>query len=73
MKVDELRKKDSNELQKELTVLLKQQFKMRMQRGSGQSIKTHLIKEVRRDVARIKTILKEVEMKAVDKGEKNDG
>lgn len=59
MKASELREKSVDELQAELTSTLEEQFKLRMQAASGQQVQTHLFKETRRNVARIKTILKE--------------
>ncbi|MCI0504852.1 MAG: 50S ribosomal protein L29 [Gammaproteobacteria bacterium] len=64
MKAEELRKKNSNELQGELQELLKEQFKLRMQKGSGQMSNPARIKAVRRDIARIKTIMNEMGNKA---------
>ncbi len=59
MKATELRNKSVDELTKELLALLKEQFNLRMQRGTGQSAKSHLFKKVKASIARIKTILKE--------------
>lgn len=59
MKANELRTKSSKELQDELHALLKQQFNLRMQKATGQLSVTHQIKTVRRDIARLKTILNE--------------
>ena len=59
MKVEELRKKNSSELQNELQELLKEQFKMRMQKSSGQMSNTARFKSLRRDIARIKTVMNE--------------
>lgn len=55
----ELRKKSKEELTSELLALLKEQFNLRMQRGTGQSPKPHLFKKVKTAIARIKTILHE--------------
>ncbi|MFO5801952.1 50S ribosomal protein L29 [Klebsiella pneumoniae] len=41
----------------ELLNLLREQFNLRMQAASGQLQQTHLLKQVRRDVARVKTLL----------------
>jgi large subunit ribosomal protein L29 len=60
MKAEELRKKNSKELQEELDELLKEQFKLRMQKGSGQMSNPARFKTVRRDIARIKTIMTEM-------------
>ena len=59
MKATDLRAKDPADLNKELTAKLREQFNLRMQRGSGQLTRSHQLKEVRRTIARIKTILKE--------------
>jgi large subunit ribosomal protein L29 len=59
MKATELRNKSTEELNKELLALLKEQFNLRFQRGAGQPPKSNLFKKVRLDIARVKTILKE--------------
>lgn len=59
MKASELREKSVNELQMELDSQLEAQFKLRMQLSTGQLQQTHKMKEVRRDIARIKTLLNE--------------
>lgn len=59
MKASELRDKSVEELNKELLTQLESQFKLRMQKNTGQLNQTHLLKEARRDVARIKTVLSE--------------
>lgn len=59
MKATDLRAKDPADLNKELTEELRKQFNLRMQRGSGQLTRSHQLKEVRRSIARIKTILNE--------------
>lgn len=51
--------KSAAELKEELLNLRKEQFNLRMQRGAGQMSKPHLFKAVRRDIARIKTVLTE--------------
>ena len=61
MKTTELKQKSVDELKKEIFSLLKEQFNLRMQRGMGQVAKPHLFTRVRRDIARIKTILREKE------------
>ena len=55
----DLRKKSVDELEKELLTLLKDQFTYRMQRSTGQLSQPHLLKGVRRDIARIKTVIQE--------------
>jgi large subunit ribosomal protein L29 len=57
MKVSEMKEKSVDELKDELLNLKREQFTLRMQKGSGQLEKNHRLKEVRRDVARVKTIL----------------
>ncbi len=59
MKVSELRQKTVEDLQKELLESLREQFNLRMQRATGQLSKPHLFREVRRNIARIKTIIGE--------------
>ncbi|RLA03499.1 MAG: 50S ribosomal protein L29 [Gammaproteobacteria bacterium] len=59
MKVSEMKEKSIDELNTELLSLKREQFNLRMQKGSGQLEKSHRMKEVRRDVARVKTILTE--------------
>lgn len=60
MKVADIRQKKPEELKSMVTDLLREQFNLRMQNGSGQLSKPSQIKVVRRDIARIKTILKEM-------------
>jgi large subunit ribosomal protein L29 len=59
MKATELRGRSVEELNTEMLSSLEEQFKLRMQAASGQQVQTHLFKESRRNVARIKTILNE--------------
>ncbi|AEP37261.1 50S ribosomal protein L29 [Taylorella asinigenitalis 14/45] len=59
MKASELRSKDVAELQKELDELLKAQFSLRMQRATQQLTNTSQIGKVRRDIARVRTLLTE--------------
>ena len=59
MKARDLRAKSADELQAEVLRLQKEHFALRMQRASGQLGQSHLLKEVRRDLARVKTIMKE--------------
>jgi large subunit ribosomal protein L29 len=61
MKASDLRKKSSSELETLLTDLNREKFNLRMQRGTGQLSKTSQMKLVRRDIARIKTLLTELE------------
>lgn len=57
MNASELREKSVEELNAEMLINLEDQFKLRMQASSGQQVQTHLFKQARRNVARIKTIL----------------
>ncbi len=59
MKASELREKNPEELNAALLGELETQFKLRMQRSTGQLNETHGMKIARRNVARIKTILTE--------------
>jgi large subunit ribosomal protein L29 len=57
MKSNELREKSVEDLNAALGDELKQQFKLRMQHSTGQFNESHLVKDVRRNIARIKTVL----------------
>ena len=57
MKVNELRAKNPGELQQELMALLKAQFGLRMQHATQQLGNTNQLRNVRRDIARTKTII----------------
>ncbi len=57
MQAKELKNKDLAELQEELNKLLQKQFDLRMARGNGQLTKLHLMREVRRDIARVRTVM----------------
>ena len=59
MKANELRAKSGDALQKELSELLKAQFGLRMQHATQQLTNTSQIKKVRRDIARVRTVLKQ--------------
>ena len=59
MKSNELRAKNGDDLKKELNELLKAQFGMRMQHATQQLANTSQIKKVRRDIARVRTVIKE--------------
>lgn len=60
MKAEELRKKSNDELKEELQELLKEQFKLRMQKSSGQMSNPARFKIVRREIARVKTVMTEM-------------
>jgi large subunit ribosomal protein L29 len=57
MKAVDLRQKSQDELRQELESLKKEQLNLRFQAASGQLENTARVREIRRDVARIKTIL----------------
>ncbi|AYA62946.1 MULTISPECIES: 50S ribosomal protein L29 [Alteromonadaceae] len=57
MKATELKEKSVEELNAELLNLLREQFNLRMQHSTGQLEKTDQLKKVRRNIARVKTIL----------------
>jgi len=57
MKANELKEKSVEEINAELLNLLRKQFEMRMQLNTGQLAQAHLIKQLRRDIARVKTVL----------------
>ena len=59
MKASELRAKSATELQTELESLLKAQFNLRMQKATQQLSNTSQIRQVRRDIARVRTIMAE--------------
>lgn len=60
MDATELRKKKPEELNALLLELVREQFNLRMQKGSGQLGKPSEVKRVRHDIARIKTIMTEI-------------
>ena len=59
MEAAELREKETEELYEELLRLRKEQFGLRMQDASGQLGQYHLLNQVKRDIARVKTIIVE--------------
>ena len=59
MKVQDLRQKSDDELNQEVLDLKKEAFNLRFQRASGQLENTARVRQVRRDIARIKTVLNE--------------
>ncbi len=59
MKPSELRGKNGDELQKELEGLLRAQFGLRMQLATQQLSNTSQMKKVKRDIARVRTIMRE--------------
>jgi large subunit ribosomal protein L29 len=59
MKAHDLRAKKDSELREELSSLLREQFNLRMQRGTGQLATPHDLRRVRKDIARVRTVLNE--------------
>jgi large subunit ribosomal protein L29 len=59
MNVNEMKGKTDIELRDELKALLQEQFNLRMQKGMGQMTNVNELRRVRRDIARIKTIMTE--------------
>jgi len=59
MKADELRNKTAEELNTELLGLRREQLNLRLQKGVGSSPKSHLFKQVKKNIARVKTVLNE--------------
>lgn len=57
MKASELKEKSVEELQEDLLKIRREQLNQRLQRATGQLEKTHEMRSLRRDVARIKTVL----------------
>ena len=64
MKASEVRAKTADELQSELSALRKERFNLRFQRASGQLENTARVRQVRRDIARIMTVLSQRSAKA---------
>ncbi len=58
MKASELAGKGADELRKELDSLLKAQFSLRMQKATQQLSNTSQLRKVRRDIARVRTVLR---------------
>lgn len=57
MKIEDYRKLSVDELQKELLELKREQFTLRIRKGTGDKPKSHLVLQNRRSVARIKTVM----------------
>jgi large subunit ribosomal protein L29 len=64
MKASELRGKSPQDLAEELLTLRREQFNLRMQQATGQLARPHEYGRVRKDIARVKTILAELEQKS---------
>jgi large subunit ribosomal protein L29 len=68
MKAKELRQKDAAELREELLKLRREQFNLRMAQASGQAARPDQFGKVRRNIARVKTVLGEQARATVGKG-----
>ena len=64
MKANELRGKSAKDLEAELLSLRKEQFALRLQRATGQAVKPDQFSKVRRNIARLKTVQRELKVKA---------
>jgi len=64
MDVKELRQKTPAEIEAEIVNLRKEQFNLRMQRGTGQMSRPNLMRKVRKNIARAKTVLNEKQGKS---------
>ena len=60
MKAKELREKSVQQLNEQLLGLLRDQFNLRMQKATGQLGQSHLLSQVKRDIARVKTVLNQL-------------
>ena len=64
MNASDLRSKSQGDLQQDLVELRREQFNLRMQQATGEMTRPHEHKRVRRDIARVKTVLAEQNSKA---------
>ena len=62
MKAVELREKSVADLREELLVLRREQFNLNMAKATGQLAQIHLLGQIRRDIARIKTVIAQKEV-----------
>lgn len=63
MKASQLRQQENTTLKTTLMDLESKQFQLKMKHGSGQLATNHQLSQVRRDIARVKTIMRELETK----------
>ncbi len=70
MTAEDLRTKTPDELSDQLNRLKKEQFNLRFQRANGQLEKTNRIRAVRKDIARIETVMSESRIKATQQDRK---
>lgn len=64
MNANELREKDLPGLEVELVALRREQFNLRMQLGSGQGVRPDQIRKVRKNIARVHTVINEMKKTA---------
>ena len=64
MNAEDLRKKSVEQLSEELLELRREQFNLRMQRATGQLSRPHEYGRVRKDIARVKTVMAELRAKS---------
>ena len=62
MKAVDLREKSVADLKEELLVLRREQFNLNMAKATGQLAQIHLLGQIRRDIARIKTVIAQKEV-----------
>jgi len=60
MNANELKAKTKDELRQEIKELLRAQFSLRMQLSTQQTNKTHELRKVRRDIARVRTVMQQL-------------
>jgi large subunit ribosomal protein L29 len=70
MKAKELRQKSAGELKDELLKLRREQFNLRMAQASGQAVKPDQAGNVRRNIARVKTVIGEQSRAVAERGAK---
>ncbi len=66
MKMNDLKKLTMDELKKELEESLREHFNLRMQKGTDQLTRPHLFKNVKANIARIRTLLREKELAGIN-------
>ena len=59
MKADEVRRMSADQLSDQLVQLKREQFNLRFQAATGQMEKTHRVDQIRKDIARIKTVMRQ--------------
>ncbi|MCK6371004.1 MAG: 50S ribosomal protein L29 [Gammaproteobacteria bacterium] len=68
MEAAELRSKSSKDLVEQLLALRREQFNLRVQQATGQQARPDQVARVRRDIARVKTVLREQELRTKKAG-----